>query len=112
MHYNRILGFGGVELADAIGSSKSLQVLDISYNSLCGTGITKKKEEMTEEEEKKKEEEKKAAGGKKKKKPKKQIQGSGRLTARPGYVESVDDELQHLAVPSVHQRNNSSPQKL
>ena len=53
------MGFGGVEIADAVGSSKSLQVLDISYNSLCGSGISKKKEEMTEEEEKKKEEEKK-----------------------------------------------------
>ena len=70
LHYNRVLGFGGVEIAEAIGRSKSLQVLDISFNSLCGTGLVKKKEEMTEEEKEKKEEEKKS---KKKKKPKKTV---------------------------------------
>ena len=56
-------------------------------------------------------------------KPKKAIQGSGRLSARPGCHESSDDLRvskrdqqqagQHqLAVPTMHQRNNSSPQKL
>ena len=70
MGYNRVLGFGGVEIAEAIGRSKSLQVFDISFNSLCGTGLVKKKEEMTEEEKQKKEEEKKS---KKKKKPKKAV---------------------------------------
>ena len=68
MHYNRVMGFGGVEIADAIAESKSLQVFDISYNSICGSGLSKKKEEM-DEESKQKEEEKKAAA--KKKKPKK-----------------------------------------
>ena len=86
MHYNRVLGFGGVEIAEAIGGSKSLQVFDISYNSICGSGLNKKKEEMTEEE-KKKEEEKK---GKKKKKPKKQPSitfGEGTKAEAKGFAE-------------------------
>ena len=73
MHYNRVLGFGGVEIAEAVGQSKSLQVLDISFNSMCGKGLIKKKEEMTEEELKKEEEKKNAEKSKKKKKPKKQV---------------------------------------
>lgn len=89
MHYNRVLGFGGVEIADAVGQSKSLQVLDVSFNSMCGTGLKKKKEEMTEEEEKKKEEEKKNANSKKKK-PKKTVGvqfGEGTKPAAKGFAD-------------------------
>ena len=52
MHYNRVLGFGGVEIASALSQSKSMQVFDISWNAVCSTGFTKKKEEMKEEEKK------------------------------------------------------------
>ena len=41
MHYNRVLGFGSVEIAEAIKNSKSLQVFDISFNALCGSGLPK-----------------------------------------------------------------------
>ena len=50
MNYNRIMGYGGAEIAEAIGKSHSLQVFDISWNAICSTGLTKKKEEMNDEE--------------------------------------------------------------
>lgn len=64
--------------------------MDISYNSLCGTGRIKKKEEMTEEEKNKKEEEKKSSKKKKKKAPKKgqSVQfGEGTKPAAKGFAE-------------------------
>jgi hypothetical protein len=36
-HYNRITGPGGSALADAISGSKSLQLLDLSFNLICGS---------------------------------------------------------------------------
>ena len=45
MHFNKILGLGAIEIANAIGVSKSLQVFDISHNSITGTGIKIIKEE-------------------------------------------------------------------
>ena len=45
LHYNKIMGLGGIEIADSIGVSKSLQVLDISFNSITGIGIKILKEE-------------------------------------------------------------------
>ena len=86
MHYNRILGFGGVEIAEAVGKSKSLQVLDMSYNSMCGTGLTKKKEEISAEE-MNKEEEKKAGKKKKKKAPKKGPAGEGSKAPAKGFAD-------------------------
>ena len=88
MHYNRILGFGGNEVAEAVGQSKSLQVFDISWNSICSTGLTKKKEEMTEEEKKKQEEEKEANKKKRKPAPKASVQfGEGTKPAAKGFAE-------------------------
>lgn len=80
------MGYGGVEIAEAIGVSKSLQVLDMSFNAICGSGKVKKKEEMTEEEAKKEEEKK---DKKKKKKPqKKTIQfEEGTKPAAKGFAE-------------------------
>ena len=46
------MGIGGIEIADAVGHSKSLQVLDLSFNSLTGTGMKMNKEEMVDGEEK------------------------------------------------------------
>ena len=37
-HYNRIMGPGGGTIADAISKSKSIRMLDISFNSICGNG--------------------------------------------------------------------------
>jgi hypothetical protein len=34
--YNRIMGRGGAEIARSIKESKSLQIFDIGYNSVCG----------------------------------------------------------------------------
>ena len=64
------MGFGSGELAEAIGKSKSLQVLDVSFNAICSFGLYKKKIELTEEEEKAKLEEEKKKDAKNKKKPK------------------------------------------
>ena len=57
LHYNRIMGFGGMEIADAIAAAaatqeegEGLQVLDISFNSICGTGMKRYDEEKKEEE--------------------------------------------------------------
>lgn len=88
MHDNRILGFGGNDVAEAVGQSKSLQVFDISWNAICSTGLTKKKEEMTEEEKKKQDEEKEAGKKKKKKAPKAGVQfGEGTKPAAKGFAE-------------------------
>ena len=47
------MGIGGIEIAEAIGKSKSLQVFDISYNSITGTGIKNmQKQDPPEGEEK------------------------------------------------------------
>jgi len=85
LHFNRIMGFGGTEIAEAVKNSKSLQVLDVSFNSLCSNGRAKKKEEMTEEEKTKKEEEKAQ-----KKKPKKSATvqfGKGTKPAAKGFAD-------------------------
>ena len=50
MHYNKVMGHGGNEIAAAIGLSKNLQVFDISWNSICSAGLTKKKAELTEQD--------------------------------------------------------------
>ena len=42
IHYNRILGRGGAEVARAIRHTNELYVLDISYNSIGGGGTQKK----------------------------------------------------------------------
>ena len=62
------MGLGGIEIADAISDSKSIQVLDLSFNAICGNGRKKGKEEMTEQDSK--EIEAKKAAMKKKKAPK------------------------------------------
>ena len=36
MHYNRVLGRGGAEIAKAIKATNELQILDISYNTIGG----------------------------------------------------------------------------
>ena len=58
------MGFGGIDIADAVGASESLQVFDISFNSICGAGIKRYDEEKKEDEDGK-------DGEKKKKKEKK-----------------------------------------
>ena len=79
MHYNRVLGFGGDEIAEAVGQSKSLQVLDISWNSICSSGRMKKNEKVKEEE--------KTQVGKKKQQPPKANKSFADLFAR-GFAES------------------------
>ena len=39
LHYNRILGKGGYDLARILTDNSILEVLDVSFNSICG-GIT------------------------------------------------------------------------
>ena len=75
------MGFGGIEIADAIGLSESLQVFDISFNSICGAGIKRYEEEKKDEEEGKDGEKKKKDKKKKKRnqsvdKDKKPVKGS------------------------------------
>ena len=36
--YNSILGKGGVQIANAVKVSKSLQIIDLSFNSITGLG--------------------------------------------------------------------------
>ena len=43
------MGLGSIEIANAIGISKSLQVFDISHNSITGIGIKIIKEEQDED---------------------------------------------------------------
>lgn len=38
IHFNRIMGKGGQEIAAAIRTATALQVLDISYNSITAAG--------------------------------------------------------------------------
>ena len=40
------MGFGGTAIADAIAVSESLQVFDISFNAICGSGLKKNTEEI------------------------------------------------------------------
>ena len=66
------MGFGGVEIANAISISESLQVFDISFNAICGSGLKKNVEEKKEEEgkeEKKKDKKKRGKSVEKEKKP-------------------------------------------
>ena len=54
MHYNKIMGIGALEIAKAIENSNSLQVFDISFNSITGSGFKIQKEEPKPEDEAKK----------------------------------------------------------
>ena len=72
LHDNRIMGFGGVEIANSISISESLQVFDISFNAICGSGLKKNVEEKKEDEgkeEKKKDKKKRGKSVEKEKKP-------------------------------------------
>ena len=74
MHDNKIMGFGGTAIADAIAVSESLQVFDISFNAICGSGLKKNIEEKKEDdgkEDKKKDKKKRGKSVEKEKKPEK-----------------------------------------
>ena len=68
------MGFGGTAIADAIAVSESLQVFDISFNAICGSGLKKKVEEKKEDDgkdDKKKDKKKRGKSVEKEKKPEK-----------------------------------------
>ena len=54
LHYNKIMGIGGLEIAKAIEGSNSIQVFDISFNSIAGSGFKILKPELKPEDEEKK----------------------------------------------------------
>ena len=58
-HYNRIMGNGGGAIADAIAGSTSMQLLDMSFNSICGNGKVQQLPEETEDKKEAKKPEKK-----------------------------------------------------
>ena len=64
-HFNRIMGNGGSAIADAVAQSKSIKTLDLSYNSICGSG---KFDQEIEESENEKKDGKKIPNNKTKKK--------------------------------------------
>ena len=82
LHYNKIMGFGGIEIADAISMNETLQVFDISFNSICGAGIKKYEEEKKDEEEGKDGDKKK----KDKKKRKKSLEKEGGKKTGKGSI--------------------------
>ena len=70
LHYNKIMGIGGLDIAHSVGLSKSLQVFDISFNSITGSGFKIQKDEKQDgekrEKPKKQAKKKKVIGGDKK----------------------------------------------
>jgi len=51
-HFNRIMGPGGGAIADALCNSKSLKLLDLSFNSICSNGKIQGDEDGEERTEK------------------------------------------------------------
>ena len=42
LHYNRIKGKGGTMLAHTLENNKTIKVLDLSFNSICGSNFETK----------------------------------------------------------------------
>ena len=59
-HYNRIMGNGAGAIADAIAGSTSIQLLDLSFNSICANGKVQQIPDEADEKAKKPEKKKKA----------------------------------------------------